>query len=77
MKSAIVGKEEKIQKVKLPISCQEVHTLNNKILFDSPPGSPIPGILQARVLEWGAIALLQCMKVKVKLLSSVGLFTTP
>ena len=23
----------------------------------SPPGSPIPGILQARVLEWGAIAL--------------------
>ena len=23
---------------------------------DSPPGSPIPGILQARILEWGAIA---------------------
>ena len=22
----------------------------------SPPGSPIPGILQARLLEWGAIA---------------------
>ena len=22
----------------------------------SPPGSPIPGILQARVLEWGANA---------------------
>jgi len=22
----------------------------------SPPGSPIPGILQARTLEWGAIA---------------------
>jgi len=21
----------------------------------SPPGSPIPGILQARVLEWGAV----------------------
>ena len=21
----------------------------------SPPGSPIPGIIQARVLEWGAI----------------------
>ena len=30
----------------------------------SPPGSPIPGILQARALEWGAISLLQCMKVK-------------
>ena len=23
---------------------------------DSPPGSPIPGILQARTLEWVAIA---------------------
>ena len=22
----------------------------------SPPGSPVPGILQTRVLEWGAIA---------------------
>ena len=22
----------------------------------SPPGSPIPGIFQAKVLEWGAIA---------------------
>ena len=22
----------------------------------SPPGSPVPGILQARVLEWGGIA---------------------
>ena len=26
----------------------------------SPPGSPVPGILQARTLEW----VLQCMKVK-------------
>ena len=25
----------------------------------SPPGSPIPGIFQARVLEWGAIAFSQ------------------
>ena len=22
----------------------------------SPPGSPVPGILQARIVEWGAIA---------------------
>ena len=22
----------------------------------SPPGSPVPGILQARTLEWGAIS---------------------
>ena len=30
----------------------------------SPPGSPVPGILQARTLEWGCHFLLQCMKVK-------------
>ena len=30
----------------------------------SPPGSPVPGILQARTLEWVGIFLLQCMKVK-------------
>ena len=29
----------------------------------SPPGSPVPGILQARTLEWLHF-LLQCMKVK-------------
>ena len=26
--------------------------------------APIPGTLQARILEWVAISLLQCMKVK-------------
>ena len=30
----------------------------------SPPGSSVPGILQARTLEWGHHFLLQCMKVK-------------
>ena len=30
----------------------------------SPPGSPIPGILQARTLRVGCHFLLQCMKVK-------------
>ena len=29
----------------------------------SPPGSPVPGILQARTLEWGCHFFLQCMKV--------------
>ena len=38
----------------------------------SPPGSPIPGILQART-RVGCHFLLQCMKVKVKLLSRVQL----
>ena len=30
----------------------------------SPPGSPVPGILQARTLGVGCHFLLQCMKVK-------------
>ena len=44
----------------------------------SPPGSPVPGILQARTLEWVAIAFSNAWKwkVKVKLLSRVQLFTT-
>ena len=29
-----------------------------------PPGSPVPGILQARTMEWVCHFLLQCMKVK-------------
>ena len=36
-------------------SLQSCPTLCNAI-DGSPPGSPIPGILQARILEWGAIA---------------------
>ena len=45
----------------------------------SPPGSPIPGILQARTLEWGAISFSNACKwkVKVKSLSRAQLFTTP
>ena len=44
----------------------------------SPPGSPIPGILQARTLEWAAISFNAWKwKVKVKSLSRVWLFATP
>ena len=45
----------------------------------SPPGSPVPGILQARTLEWVAISSSNTWKwkVKVKLLSCVQLFATP
>ena len=41
----------------------------------SPPGSPIPGILQARTLEWVAISFSSAWKWKVKgkLLSRVWL----
>ena len=42
----------------------------------SPPGSTVPGILQART-GVGCHFLLQCMKVKGKSLSRVRLFTTP
>ena len=37
-------------------SLQSCPTLCNPI-DGSPPGSPVPGILQARTLEWAAIAL--------------------
>ena len=45
----------------------------------SPPGSPVPGILQTRTLEWAAISFSNAWKwkVKVKLLSRVRLFSTP
>ena len=45
----------------------------------SPPGSPVPGILQARTLEWVAISFSKAWKgkVKVKSLSHVWLFVTP
>ena len=45
----------------------------------SPPGSPIPGILQARTLEWVAISFSSAWKwkVKVKSLSHAGLLATP
>ena len=45
---------------------------------DSPPGSSVPGILQARTLEWVAISFSDAWKwkVKVKSLSRVRLLAT-
>ena len=45
----------------------------------SPSGSPVPGILQARTLEWVAISFSNAWKwkVKVKSLSRIRLFATP
>ena len=45
----------------------------------SPPGSPVPGILQARTLEWVAISFSNAWrwKVKGKSLSCVRLLATP
>ena len=45
----------------------------------SPPGSPVPGILQARTLEWVAISFSSAWKgtVKVKSLSRARLSAAP
>ena len=45
----------------------------------SPPDSPVPGIFQARTLEWVAISFSNASKwkVKVKSLSRVRLLATP
>ena len=45
----------------------------------SPPGSAVPGILQARTLDWVAISFSNAWKwkVKVKLLSCVQFLVTP
>ena len=59
-------------------SLQSCLTLCNPI-DGSPPGCPVPGILQARTLEWVAISFSNAWKwkVKVKSLSRVWLCVTP
>ena len=54
-----------------PTLCDPIH--------GSPPGSPVPGILQARTLKWVAISFSNACKwkVKVKSLSHVQLLATP
>ena len=59
-------------------SLQSCPTLCDSI-DGSPPGFPVPGILQARTLEWVAVSFSNGWKwkVKVKLLSCVQLLATP
>ena len=54
-----------------PTLCDRIHS--------SPLGSSVPGILQARTLEWVAISFSNAWKweVKVKSLSCVRLLATP
>ena len=49
------------------------------LIDGSPSGSPVPGILQARTLQWVAISFSNAgkWKVKVKSLSRVRLLATP
>ena len=58
-------------------SLQSCPTLCNPI-DGSPPGFAVPGILQARILEWVAISFSNGWKwkAKVNLLSRVRLFAT-
>ena len=60
---------------KSPQSCP---TLRDPI-DGSPPGCPVPGILQARTPEWVAISFSNAWKwkVKVKSLSRIQLCATP
>ena len=45
-------------------SLQSCQTLCD-LIDGSPPGSPVPGILQARIVEWAAISLSNaCMHAK-------------
>ena len=59
-------------------SLQSCLTLCNPI-DSSPPGSAVPGLLQARTLEWVAISFSSAWKwkVKVKSLSPIWLLATP
>ena len=67
----------------LPMLCYAKSLQSCPTLCDpidgSPPGSPIPGILQARTLEWVAISFSNAWKWKgkVKSLSRVQLLATP
>ena len=74
-------KESPCTAIKTPAaakSLQSCPTLCNPT-DGSPPGSSVPGILQARILEWLAISLSNAWnwKVKVKSLSHVQLLATP
>ena len=59
--------------------CKVASVVSNSVRPHRIPGSPIPGILQARTLEWVAISFSTAWKwkVKVKLLSHVRPSATP
>ena len=69
---------ETIMRAAAAKSLQSCPTLCDPI-DSSQPGSPIPGILQARTLKWVAISFSKAWKwkVKVKSLSHVWLLVTP
>ena len=74
----IKGSEFGIKTAAAAKSLQSCPTLCDPI-DGSPPGSSVPGILQARILGWVAISFSNAWKwkVKVKSLSCVWLLATP
>ena len=54
-----IGRLNKMYYTATAKSLQSCPTLCDPI-GSSPPGSPVPGMFQARVLEWGAIAFSEC-----------------
>ena len=70
--------QKEIENAAAAKSLQSCPTLCDPI-DDSPPGSPVPGSLQARTLEWVAISFSNAWKwkVKVKSLSRVRVLMIP
>ena len=69
--------------ISLCLTPQQLFHFSTELCTDpidgSPSGSPVPGILQVRTLEWVAISFSSAWKwkVKVKSLSRVWLIATP
>ena len=50
------GREQQIRRMELMIKTAAAAAAAKSLQSCSPPGSPVPGILQARTLEWVAIS---------------------
>ena len=77
--SSINGTAKELASLRLLLSrFSRCPTLCNPI-DSSPPGFPVPGILQARTMEWVVISFSNAWKwkMKVKSLSRVRLLATP
>ena len=68
-----------LQMVTAAMKLKDACSLEEKLWQTCPPVSLIPGIFQARVLEWGAIAfsddkLRQCIKKQRHCFADKGLY---
>ena len=81
--SHLISLKSSVSSVSLPAAAAAAKSLQScptlcDLIDSLPPGSPIPGILQARTLEWLAISFSSAWnwKVKVKSPSPVWLIKT-